>query len=129
MASVTTSYIGLGANLGDREANIGAAVERLRRTSGVEVVRVSSLMENPAIGMDSGALPFYNAAAELRTTLGPQDLLDELLEIERELGRERREQWVPRTIDLDLLLHGDQVIRSAHLTVPHAHMHERDFVL
>ena len=91
--------------------------------------RVSRLIENLAVGGPAGAPPFLNGAAELSTTLDPQPLLATLLDIERALGRERRQKWAPRTIDLDLLLYDDLVIRSDDLTIPHPLMHERDFVL
>jgi 2-amino-4-hydroxy-6-hydroxymethyldihydropteridine diphosphokinase len=123
------AFIAVGANLGDRAATIRAALDALDRTAGVRVVRVSRLIENPAVGGPVGAPPFLNGAAELSTTLDPHALLAALLEIERGLGRERRQKWAPRTIDLDLLLYDDRVIRSEDLTVPHPLMHERDFVL
>ena len=128
-SSAQRAFIALGANLGDRAATIRAAIDALAKTDGIEVVRVSSLMENPAVGGPANAPPFLNGAAELSTTLDPHALLARLLEVERGLGRERRYKWAPRTIDLDLLLYGDRVIKSDDLTVPHPLMHERDFVL
>ena len=125
----TTAYIALGANLGDRQENLHAALEHLNATAGVRVTRVSSFLENPAVGGPAGSPPFLNAAAELETTLDPRALLGRLLQIERELGRERRQKWGPRTIDLDLLLYGDRVIDEPDLKVPHPLMHERRFVL
>jgi 2-amino-4-hydroxy-6-hydroxymethyldihydropteridine diphosphokinase len=123
------AFIAIGANLGDRLTTIRAALDALGRTRGVRVVRVSDLIENPAVGGPAGAPPFLNGAAELSTTLDPHALLATLLEIERSLGRERRQKWAPRTIDLDLLLYGDEVIDTDNLKVPHPLMHERDFVL
>jgi 2-amino-4-hydroxy-6-hydroxymethyldihydropteridine diphosphokinase len=123
------AFIAIGANLGDRPATIRAALLALGRTNGVRVVRVSDFIENPAVGGPAGAPPFLNGAAELSTTLDPHALLAVLLEIERSLGRERRQKWAPRTIDLDLLLYGDRVIHTDDLTVPHPLMQERDFVL
>jgi 2-amino-4-hydroxy-6-hydroxymethyldihydropteridine diphosphokinase len=125
----TTAYIALGANLGDREQNLRAALDLLNATPGVRVTRVSSFLENPAVGGPAGSPPFLNAAAELETTLDPRALLGRLLEIERALGRERRQKWGPRTIDLDLLLYGDHVIDEPDLKVPHPLMQERQFVL
>jgi 2-amino-4-hydroxy-6-hydroxymethyldihydropteridine diphosphokinase len=86
-------------------------------------------MENPAVGGPEGSPPFLNGAAALATSLQPRELLACLLEIERRLGRERHRKWAPRTIDLDLLLYDDVVLRSDELTIPHPLMHERDFVL
>ena len=123
------AYIALGSNLGPREKNIADAIEKLRHTPGVEVMRVSNLLENPSVGGPPDAPSFLNAAAELRTTLGAHALLQRLLEIEKELGRLRREKWAPRVIDLDLLLHGDHILSSQELIVPHPLMHERRFVL
>src|SRR5262245_38839990 len=124
-----TAFIGVGANVGDRESNIRCAIEKLGSTQGVKVVHISNLLENPAIGMGDDAPPFLNGVAQIETTFGAHALLQRLLEVERELGRQRREKWSPRTIDLDLLLYGDQIISSDELLVPHPLMHERRFVL
>jgi 2-amino-4-hydroxy-6-hydroxymethyldihydropteridine diphosphokinase len=123
------AFVALGANLGDREKNIRMAVDALKGSAGVRVVRVSSLMENPAVGGPIDSPDFLNGVAEVKTTLPPHRLLDRLLEIEREMGRERREKWSPRTIDLDVLLYGDQVIETTALVIPHPLMHTRRFVL
>lgn len=123
------AYIALGANLGNREENIRSALLRLEKTPGIRVLRVSSLLENPAVGGPAGSPSFLNAAVAIETTLGSHALLHRLLDIERELGRVRRTRWEPRPIDLDLLLYGDQIISSQELVVPHPLMHERRFVL
>lgn len=125
----TIAYIGLGANVGDRAGNIADALEKLRSDPPVEVRQVSSLLENPAVGGPPDSPAFLNAVAEIETTLSPRELLDRLLAIERDLGRERHRKWDPRTIDLDLLLYGGRVIDEADLKVPHPRMHERRFVL
>ena len=120
---MTRAYVGVGANLGDREATIRAALAALP-----DVVAVSELRETAPVGVVDQP-PFLNGAAALETELSPHGLLDALLEVERRLGRERRERWGPRTIDLDLLLHGDAVVDDPGLTVPHPHLHERRFAL
>jgi 2-amino-4-hydroxy-6-hydroxymethyldihydropteridine diphosphokinase len=120
---VTRAYVGVGANLGDREATIRAALAALP-----DVVAVSELRETAPVGVVDQP-PFLNGAAALETELSPRELLDALLEVERRLGRERRERWGPRTIDLDLLLHGDDVVDEPGLTVPHPRLHERRFAL
>ena len=127
--TTVTAYLGLGANLGDRRKNIRAALDRLAATDGIVVTRVSSLLENPAIGGPPDAPPFLNAAAEIKTTLGSHALLHHILQIEQQLGRIRREKWEPRLIDIDLLLYGDLIISSQELVIPHPLMHERRFVL
>jgi 2-amino-4-hydroxy-6-hydroxymethyldihydropteridine diphosphokinase len=124
-----TAFIGIGANVGDRRHNINAAVQKLKETPAVEVVRVSKMLENPAVGMDDDAPPFLNGVVQVSTSLGSHALLHRLLEIEKELGRDRRERWEPRVIDLDLLLYADHIISSQELIVPHPLMHERRFVL
>ena len=124
-----TAYIGLGANLGDREGNLRAALASLGKTAGVKVTAVSGFLENKAIGGPAGSPAFLNAAARVQTTQEPEELMARLLEIEREMGRERREKWGPRVIDLDLLLYGDRVIDTLGLKVPHPLMHTRRFVL
>jgi 2-amino-4-hydroxy-6-hydroxymethyldihydropteridine diphosphokinase len=123
------AFIALGANLGDREANIRTALGKLSSAEGIGVVRVSSLMENPAVGGPPDSPDFLNAVAELRTTLDPHALLRRLLDVERRMGRVRRARWEPRPIDLDLLLYAGQVVRTDDLTLPHPRMHERRFVL
>lgn len=127
--SPVTAYIALGANLGDRAANLRRALELLKQSPGIEVIRVSSFIENPAVGGPANSPAFLNGAAEIRTTLSARALLDRLLDVEKQLGRIRGEKWSPRTIDLDLLLYGSQIIDEPGLTVPHPLMHERRFVL
>ena len=90
---------------------------------------LSPLLEYPAVGGPANSPNFLNGAAEVRTTLTPRELLNRLLEIERELGRVREVKWGPRLIDLDLLLYGEQIISSSELKVPHPLMAERRFVL
>ena len=85
--------------------------------------------QNPAVGGPENSPDFLNSVVEIETTLGSHDLLHRLLEIERHMGRERREKWSPRIIDLDLLLYGDKIISSDELVVPHPLMHTRRFVI
>lgn len=123
------AFIAAGSNLGDRAAAIASAWARLGQVAGVRALRASTLHETDPVGGPSGQGRYLNAAARVETDLEPHDLLANLLRIEQELGRERRERWGPRTIDLDLLLYDDRVIDSPELTVPHPRMHERRFVL
>lgn len=123
------AYIALGSNLGDREKNVCEAIGFLERTEGIKVIRVSSLFDNPAVGGPKDSPNFLNAAAEIETTLSAAALLHRLLGIEKSLGRQRREKWEPRLIDLDLLLYGNEIIDEADLQVPHPLMHQRGFVL
>ena len=123
IASVTRAYVGLGSNLGDREATIRAAIDALPG-----VVAVSALRETEPVGPVDQP-PFLNGAVALETELSPRELLDVLLAVERRLGRERRERWGPRTIDLDLLLYGDGTIDEPGLSLPHPRLHERRFAL
>jgi 2-amino-4-hydroxy-6-hydroxymethyldihydropteridine diphosphokinase len=92
-------------------------------------VKVSGLMENPAVGGPTGSPAFLNAVAEVETSLSAVGLLEVLLGVEKSLGRVRDERWGPRVIDLDLVLYGDEVSESVGLSVPHPLMHERRFVL
>jgi len=123
------TYIALGSNLGDRDANLQQAILHINATPSVRLVRASKFYETPAVGGPVGAPPFLNAAAEFETTLGSHALLHRLLEIEQLMGRVRRVKWEPRPIDLDLLLYGDHIISSQELVIPHPLMHERKFVL
>jgi 2-amino-4-hydroxy-6-hydroxymethyldihydropteridine diphosphokinase len=125
----STAYIALGSNLGDRQANLDRALEMLRATPGVVVSKVSSYYETEPVGGPPGQAKYFNAAAELQTDLPPKALLSGLLEIEAKLGRVRGQRFGPRTIDLDLLLYGEQASDDADLTLPHPRMHERAFVL
>ena len=126
---MTRAYIGLGANLGDREATIRAALDALSDEDGIDVVAVSTLRETEPVGV--GAQPlFLNGAAEIETTLSARELLDRLLATEKRFGRVRVPgEHGPRTLDLDLLLYGDEQIDEPGLTVPHPRLHERAFVL
>ncbi|HXV34826.1 MAG TPA: 2-amino-4-hydroxy-6-hydroxymethyldihydropteridine diphosphokinase [Gaiellaceae bacterium] len=127
---MTRAYVGLGANLGDREATIRRAVERLAADPEIEVAAVSTLRETDPVGY-ADQPRFLNGAAALDTELGPRALLDRLLGVERELGRVRGKgpRYGPRAIDLDLLLYGDAVVEEPGLTVPHPRLGERRFVL
>lgn len=124
------AYVGLGANLGDREATIRRAVDLLAATPGIEVVAVSTLRETDPVGY-ADQPRFLNGVAALETALSPRALLDRLLAVEQELGRIRGEgpRFGPRTIDLDLLLHGDEVVDEPGLVVPHPRLAGRRFVL
>ena len=122
-------YVGLGSNLGDREATIRAALDRIQSLDGAVVLRVSSLRETEPVGYEDQPR-FVNGVAELETTLEPLELLDRLLKIERDLGRNRDgPRFGPRPIDLDLLLYDDVVLDHPRLTLPHPRLTEREFVL
>jgi len=126
---LTRAFVGLGSNLGERAATIRRALELLDGVAGVKAIAVSTLRETEPWGPVEQP-PFLNGVAELETGLEPEALLAVLLEVERELGRARSgERWGPRTIDLDLLLHGDAVLELPGLTLPHPRLHERRFAL
>jgi 2-amino-4-hydroxy-6-hydroxymethyldihydropteridine diphosphokinase len=124
------AYVGLGANLGEREATIRRALDLLAAVAGVEVAGVSTLRETDPVGY-ADQPRFLNGAAALETTLSARELLSLLLAVERALGRDRSHEvrFGPRTIDLDLLLYGDAVVDEPGLTVPHPRLAERTFVL
>ena len=124
------AYVGLGSNLGEREATLWKALEGLGATEGIEVVAVSSFRETDPVGVVDQPR-FVNAAAALETSLSPRELLERLLDVERSLGRDRavEERWGPRTLDLDLLLYGGESIDEPGLEVPHPRLAERAFVL
>ena len=125
----TDAYIGLGTNLGDRAGNISAAVVHLAETEHLDVCRLSSIIENPAVGGPADSPAFLNAVTKVQTTLSPRALLNRLLQIEADMGRVRRQRWEPRIIDLDLLLYGGQVVDEPGLSIPHPYLRERLFVL
>ena len=123
------AYLGIGANLGEREQTIRRALAALDAEDGVRVVAVSTLRETEPVGyLDQPR--FLNGAAAVETELSPVELLERLLAVERGLGRERAgPRYGPRTIDLDLLLYGDEQVDEPGLTVPHPRLAERRFAL
>jgi 2-amino-4-hydroxy-6-hydroxymethyldihydropteridine diphosphokinase len=123
------AYVGLGSNLGDREATLRRAVELLDAEEGIRVIAVSSLLETDPVGyLDQPR--FLNGACLVETELAPVDLLGRLLSIEGRLGRTRvGPRFGPRTIDLDLLLYGSETVETPELTVPHPRLAERAFAL
>lgn len=125
---MAVAYVGLGSNLGDRRGRIREALRRLDRIAGVRVRKRSRIIETDPVGKTDQPR-FLNAVAEVETRLEPLPLMRRLLDVERSLGRVRREKWGPRTIDLDLLLWGDRSISTRTLTLPHPRMAERRFVL
>ena len=144
--TLTTAYIGLGTNLGNREENLSRAIALMNESEGMRVLRVSSFHESPPEGIaDPAAPPFLNAVAEIETIKTPRELLETLQGIERELGKEtlspeeavleleRRKTvekpYSSRTIDLDILLYGDETVNEPDLVIPHPRMKEREFVM
>ncbi len=122
-------FVGLGANIGDRERTIRRALAQLDKLPETELLRVSSLYDTDPIGVLEQP-PFLNAVAELESGLAARELLWHLLLVERRLGRDgTRQRWGPRTIDLDLLLYGNDEIDEPDLIVPHPELHRRAFVL
>jgi 2-amino-4-hydroxy-6-hydroxymethyldihydropteridine diphosphokinase len=121
------AYVGLGSNLGDRAAHLLLGLSALSRLPKTHLLRLSPVYETDPVGPPQP--PYLNMVAELETELSPKELLAEMLRIEKALGRERRERWGPRTLDLDLLLYGDLVLEEEGLSVPHPRLHERAFVL
>ena len=130
IAPPVLAAVGLGANLGDAASTVREAMQALDGLPGTSLLQRSPLYRTPAWGITAQP-DFVNAAALLRTTLGPRELLDGLLDIERRFGRDRKggTHWGPRTLDLDLLLYGEARIDEPGLRVPHPHLHERAFVL
>jgi 2-amino-4-hydroxy-6-hydroxymethyldihydropteridine diphosphokinase len=125
---VKRAYVGVGANVGPREITIQRAVALLSELDGVDVVEQSTLRETDPVGVVDQP-KFLNGVVALETSLSSRELLEALLSVERELGRTRGERWGPRTIDLDLLVYGDEVVDEPGLRVPHPRLHERRFVL
>lgn len=121
------AYVALGANLGDAAATLRTALDELRRLPQTRLAAQSSLYVTQPV--DAGGPDYCNAVAALDTALTPLDLLHALQAIEQAHGRERSYRNAPRTLDLDLLLHGDTVQDTPELTLPHPRMHQRAFVL
>ena len=123
------AYLSLGSNVGDRRANLDAAVASLAEAPGLSLRGVSTYHETAPVGGPSGQGAFLNAAAVVETTLGPRGVLASLQAIEAQSGRVRDVRWGERTLDVDLLIYGDQVIDEPGLIVPHPRMAVRRFVL
>jgi 2-amino-4-hydroxy-6-hydroxymethyldihydropteridine diphosphokinase len=118
------AFLGIGSNLGDRLAHIRRAVSAMPG-----LVSVSQVYESVPVGGPPGQGPYLNAVAELRTELSPRGLLELAQWLERDAGRVRAERWGPRTLDVDVLLVGDERVEEPDLVVPHPRMWERAFVL
>ena len=121
------AYIGLGSNLADPQQQLRSALEALGQLPGSQLAGVSAFYASDSLS--PGQPRYTNAVAALDSPMSALDLLDALQAIEADQGRERKERWGPRTLDLDILLYGDQVFDEPRLTVPHYHMHARPFVL
>jgi 2-amino-4-hydroxy-6-hydroxymethyldihydropteridine diphosphokinase len=119
-------FVGLGANLGNRAANLRMALRYVSSLARIDAI--SSLYETAPVG-DAGQPSFYNAVCRLATGLSPEALLDYLKRVEFEIGRRPAPQWSPRPIDLDILLFGERVIETERFVVPHPLLAERAFVL
>ena len=120
------AVIAIGSNLGDRELNIDSAVAEIAKL--IEVTHLSTNYETDPVGGPDQP-KYLNAVLIAESLLAPHELLEYLLEIESRLGRTREVRWGPRTIDLDLIIYGNEIIDSADLVLPHPRAHERRFVL
>ncbi|MBL8309502.1 MAG: 2-amino-4-hydroxy-6-hydroxymethyldihydropteridine diphosphokinase [Burkholderiales bacterium] len=130
MVGAAVAWLGLGSNLGHPEQQIAAAIQAIAELPHTRLLSQSSLYESAAWGTSTAQPDYLNAVVAIETTLGPQALLDALHHIERARGRVRAgERYAARTLDIDLLLHGDRQIDTAALTLPHPRLHERAFVL
>ena len=127
MSSPESVVIALGSNLGDRRRNLMRAIEELRGV--MNVVRVSSIHETEPVDTPAGSPRFLNMVIAGYTTMSPEELLAQLMRIEQRLGRVRGARNAPRTIDLDLILHGANVRNTRELTLPHPRYREREFVM
>ena len=125
---MTTCYIGVGSNIGDRRKFIDGSIAELKKVRGVSVIRISSIYETlPVSYIPQGR--YLNGVIEIEADLKPMSLLKELNSIEEKLGRKRTVKNAPRTIDLDILYYGDKNIKDKDLVIPHPRIQEREFVL
>ncbi|MBW8839668.1 MAG: 2-amino-4-hydroxy-6-hydroxymethyldihydropteridine diphosphokinase [Gemmatimonadetes bacterium] len=126
MTTAERVYIALGSNLGERAAHLAYARQRLAALPDTQVIAVSRVEETAPIGpVQQG--PYLNQMVLIETTLGPDALLEECRRIETERGRQRRERWGPRTLDLDIVRYGARTVQEANLTIPHPELPNRDF--
>lgn len=124
-----TAYLGLGSNLGNRLAFLRGGRDALAKAPGIELVRTSAVYETEAIGGPPDNPRFLNAVLQVQTSLDPHQLLAACLAVEDEFGRSRPLRWAPRTLDIDVLFFADQVVCTEQLTIPHARLQERPFML
>lgn len=124
-----TVFIALGSNLGDRLEQLRAGIKLLERHPEIGVRAKSRIFETEPFGVTNAQGAYLNAAAKLETSLSAHELLNIMLEVERTKGRERKERWGARTLDLDILLYGSEIISEPNLEIPHPRMLERSFVL
>lgn len=125
---MTIAYIGLGSNMDSPRQHIATAIKALGAIQSTHTKTVSSLYKSKPVGPQDQD-NYVNAVAQLETSLTALELLDKLQAIENEHGRVRKERWGPRTLDLDILMFGDEVINNKRLTIPHPEMTNRSFVL
>ena len=125
---MTTVYIGIGSNLGEKHKNCLRAIEMIEQIPGCKPIKQSDLYLTKPVGVEDQDW-YVNGVMTLKTDLPPQDLLNHLMSIEEKMGRVRRERWESRIIDLDILFFGQQIINEKNLTVPHPRLHFRRFVL
>ncbi|MDZ4164360.1 MAG: 2-amino-4-hydroxy-6-hydroxymethyldihydropteridine diphosphokinase [Smithellaceae bacterium] len=125
---LVTAYIGLGSNVGEPLANCLKALDLIDQREGIRLLRRSSFYRTEPVGLLEQDW-FINCVAEINTTLPPVELLNALQDVERSLGRERGVRWAPRTIDLDILFYGQEIVREEGISIPHPELHKRRFVL
>lgn len=121
-------YLGLGSNMGDREGYLRKALDMISAIDGITVATVSSVYETEPVGGPEQR-DYCNAVAAIETVLPPRRVLETVLQVEKSLGRIRETRWGPRTIDIDVLMAGDLVVREEGLDIPHSRYRERAFVL
>ncbi|GJF53048.1 2-amino-4-hydroxy-6-hydroxymethyldihydropteridine diphosphokinase [Staphylococcus argenteus] len=122
------AYLGLGSNIGDRENQLNEAIKMLNEYDGIDVLKVSSIYKTAPVGYTEQP-NFLNLCIGIETTLSVSELLERCLDVEARLHRVRKERWGPRTIDVDILLYGNEITELPNLSVPHPRMNERAFVL
>lgn len=122
-------YLGVGSNLGNRRKNINLAINKIKSLKDTRVIKTSKIIETKPVGGPRGNPKFLNAASKIKTNLKPLELLKKLKNIEKEMGRKKTVRFGPRSIDLDILFYGGQIINTKALKVPHPRIFEREFVI
>lgn len=125
---MTVAYLGLGSNMGDKEQNIRDALNKLSANPRIKLLKLASLYETSPWG-NTDQDWFLNTVVEIDTDLSPQELLKVMSQVEEELGRVREQRWGPRTLDLDILLYGEDKVNEPDLQIPHPRLTQRAFVL